>query len=85
MPHSKNHIFRLRTFLNNLKSEIGCNQCGINNPIVLDFHHRDSKNKKFGLDYYHASKYCIQKILQEILKCKILCANCHRLHHSKNL
>ena len=55
-----------------------CLHCGENDPVVLDFHHRDAKQKRFqligSLCYSHSRKV----ILEEVSKCDVLCANCHR-------
>ena len=60
-----------------------CIKCGESDPIVLDFHHRDKKQKKFqliGSNCYSRSK---ASILTEINKCDVLCANCHRREEYK--
>lgn len=49
------------------------------NAIVFQFHHRDPAKKSFNLNF---SKMNIETLKKEAKKCDILCANCHRLHHS---
>jgi len=66
-----------------LKSSLKCVQCGESDPVCLDFHHRDPGQKDFSL--YQAARLAMGKnrILAEIAKCDVLCANCHRkLHRS---
>lgn len=70
-----------RKKLENFKKSKGCKRCKIKNPIVLQFHHRDPKTKLFTIGNKHKSKW--KKVLEEIQKCDILCANCHLILHSK--
>ena len=55
-----------------------CMDCGIQYPYyVMDMDHRPGEIK-----VGHPSKLCthgIQKLLDEIAKCDVVCANCHRI------
>lgn len=57
----------------------GCTRCGGRFPLaVFDFHHKE--DKEFGISAY--TKSCsVDRIAAEIIKCVLLCANCHRLEH----
>ena len=59
-----------------------CQICGFNLfPDALEFHHEDPSQKDYGL----ASKgtcHDIETDLNEIKKCFLVCANCHRGIHS---
>jgi len=69
--------FWFQKYRNNLK----CERCGENHPATLDFHHKG--NKKKGINFMFHWGYSIDTIKNEIKKCKVLCANCHRkLHYS---
>ena len=59
-----------------------CIRCGETNPVVLDFDHRDEKDKKYGISNMITS-YNWDTILSEIEKCDVLCANCHRIKTSQ--
>jgi hypothetical protein len=62
------------------KSTLSCVQCGQNHPATLDFHHieKHPSNRKVNkLVTNHAFK----KAAEEVKKCKVLCSNCHRIHH----
>ena len=73
----------LKSFIERVKKLSRCN-CGESRWWVLDFHHLE--NKEFGLASAHKMGYSIDKIKQEIRKCNILCANCHRdLHYQENI
>ena len=63
-----------------------CEICGYNKNIsALDFHHIDPKNKEFQLDIRHLSNTSLDKIKKELDKCQLLCANCHRETHYRDL
>jgi hypothetical protein len=62
------------------KASLSCTQCGENHPAALDFHHvvRDPSNRKV---HRLIANGTITKAKEEIKKCVVLCANCHRKHH----
>lgn len=56
-----------------------CVKCGIKDIRVLEFDHMDPSIKSFGISSAITGTYSWNKILQEIEKCQILCANCHKI------
>lgn len=57
-----------------------CKRCKNRYPIIcMDFHHRNPKNKKFGINSRAAGTRKIELILKEIKKCDVYCSNCHRI------
>lgn len=57
-----------------------CNCCGYNKyPTALEFHHLDRENKDFTISKIAHTRSWI-RIENEIDKCELLCANCHREH-----
>tara|TARA_R100000365_G_C2699200_1_gene38316 strand:+ start:87 stop:542 length:456 start_codon:yes stop_codon:yes gene_type:complete len=73
--------------INKIKTGSGCAHCGNhfkNNPQVLDFHHIDPKTKNVS-HFWRTSYSQFNKILKEIKKCIVLCANCHRIEHNGSL
>ncbi|MEK7603067.1 MAG: hypothetical protein AAB459_02375 [Patescibacteria group bacterium] len=56
-----------------------CLHCGINDIRVLDFDHIDPTQKRFTIARAVNEGYNWNVILKEIDKCRILCANCHRI------
>lgn len=78
---SKTYRKIIREFVDNIKTNKGCVKCGFNtHPSALDFHH-PNKDKDFSV----SSKYgqtSINTLTEEIKKCIVLCANCHRLVHA---
>lgn len=55
-----------------------CEQCGESDIRVLDFDHKDPRDKKFNISKAINQGIEWELILKEIEKCQILCANCHR-------
>lgn len=47
-------------------------------PELYDFHHLDPSTKKFNLGAVRASARSWSSIVEELKKCVMLCANCHR-------
>ena len=57
-----------------------CIECGFDNSIALDFDHVNPDQKTLAVSEMANTSYSIQRIKQEIRKCRILCSNCHRIH-----
>lgn len=59
-----------------------CGQCGYNKSRnALDLHHLDPSQKEFGIGRIRANPKSWEKIVSELRKCVLLCANCHREFH----
>ena len=56
-----------------------CIDCGNNNPIVLELDHRDGCDKIATVSFLVHSGCSWNKIQEEIDKCDVRCANCHRI------
>jgi len=57
-----------------------CISCGYNKcPDVLEFHHKDAETKEF--DWKKLRQMSWDKVIKELDKCDMLCANCHREKH----
>ena len=55
-----------------------CQDCGRTYPhYVMDFDHLE--NKEFTLSNARQGGMSKQRILKEIKKCELVCANCHRI------
>ena len=68
-----------RSWIAEFKKEKGCEKCGIDDPRVLDFHH--TGDKEFALADYYYHQFSFEKAKEEMSKCIVLCANCHRILH----
>lgn len=60
-----------------------CELCGYDNIRALDFDHIDPKDKKLNICDMVRHGYAIEMIKKEIEKCRVLCANCHRIRTSE--
>lgn len=69
--------------INQIKQENGCEECGMKNPICLDFHHKNPKTKRFTISFGLNRGFPLKRIMKEIKKCRIICRNCHAVEHSK--
>lgn len=64
-----------------LKRDRACEDCGFDDPRALDFHHKDPSTKSFPIGR-DAWKVSWERLLAEVDKCIVLCANCHRIRHN---
>lgn len=65
------------------KVERGCKRCDEKHPACLEFHHRDPNAKELNIAHAAKKGWSFDRILREIEKCDVLCANCHRKEHWK--
>ena len=68
-------------FISRVKMKLGCQKCNYKeHPSALDFDHLDP-NTKNSNDYSAMnSNWSRKRIKEEMRKCRIFCANCHRIH-----
>jgi len=75
---------RMRVYLKSIK-DVPCNDCNIKYPsYVMDFDHRDQK-QKLGSINSRIMRGSWKKLQEEIKKCDVVCANCHRVRTAKQL
>lgn len=55
-----------------------CRICGIDDPVVLQFHPEDPQEKDFDV----SSRMSWEAIEAELRKCVLVCANCHCKIHA---
>lgn len=69
-----------REFLNTLKDK-PCMDCGLQYPpYVMDFDHRDPSTKLGHVGtLVSETRISMKRLLAEIEKCDLVCANCHRI------
>mgnify|MGYP003126325334 FL=1 len=70
-----------RKFLNKVKDRFCCTDCGEDESILLDFDHVRGEKLSNVSDMVGRS-YSIKAIKNEIRKCEVRCANCHRRKHA---
>lgn len=61
-----------------------CKHCGLVynglNAPVFEFHHEDPEFKEIGITRILTNR-AWNKVLEELAKCILVCANCHNQHH----
>ena len=68
----------IREFVKKLKESTPCEDCGKFYPYyVMDFDHLDEYTKLHEVGFL-SSTGRIGALKKEILKCEVVCANCHR-------
>lgn len=73
---------RNQKIINDAKSK-PCMDCGVSYPpYVMDFDHV-RKRKSFSVGGGFGRSVSIKKLLKEIDKCDVICANCHRFRTFK--
>lgn len=56
-----------------------CTDCGITDIRVLEFDHLPQHGKTANVSSMLGGGWSWKRILEEIAKCEIVCANCHRI------
>lgn len=73
-----------KEYINNLKN-VPCADCGVlYPPMVMDFDHRDPNTKVDGVANMIQGKGW-KLLIEEVKKCEVICANCHRIRTWKRL
>lgn len=67
------------------KASLSCIRCGESHFACLEFHHIKPEEKKLKISHYTKGGWIGNKpkLLEELKKCIVLCANCHRKEHHK--
>ncbi len=73
----------INQFLFSYLQDHPCIDCGEDNPVVLEFDHKDRGKKFMAIGTMKKRQYSISAIKKEISRCDIRCANCHRIKTSK--
>lgn len=74
---SEQKRLRNKAYIARHKVERGCSECGYDDSFqALDAHHIEPDEKSAALS--KMSRARISEIDEELSKCEILCANCHR-------
>ena len=66
-----------------LKRKLVCARCGEAHPGCLQFHHPDPKEKEISVSDAVRRGWSRERIITELQKCEVLCANCHAKHHAR--
>lgn len=73
----------IRKYIWNYLKSHPCIDCGVNDPIVLEFDH--VTNKSMSITHAASNVVSMKTLKEEIKKCVVRCANCHRRKTSYQL
>lgn len=74
------YMRKVKQFIADYKTEHACMDCGNKfSACVMDFDHRDPKKKLINLAMASRKGWSIDRVIKEIEKCDLVCANCHRI------
>lgn len=62
---------------------MGCSECGETDILVLEFDHLDGTTKIKGGIAKVRQRCSTPKLIAELDKCRVLCANCHKRRTAK--
>ena len=68
-------------YVQNMKSQLYCVDCGQQHLATLQFHHLNPENKVFNISDAARRGTSLDRIKKELQKCIVLCANCHLIRH----
>jgi hypothetical protein len=68
-------------FLIEYLSSHPCVDCGESDIVVLEFDHQ--RDKLMAISQLSREGYSLERLKQEIAKCEVVCANCHRRRTAK--
>lgn len=67
-----------RDWFKEFKSKLKCIHCSENHPAVIQFHHRDPSEGDRPVSSLIGNR---ERLMAELEKCDVLCANCHAKIH----
>jgi len=62
------------------KKKRKCCKCGFDDFRALEFHH-PGDDKDHNIADMIKNAFALEKVMAEINKCEVVCANCHRIIH----
>lgn len=72
----KNEISQMVRDLKHMKP---CVDCGVSYPYyIMDYDHLPGEDKKLEVSNIYRRMWGDERIMEEISKCELVCANCHR-------
>jgi len=79
--HNRDRLKKKKEWFVDIKKTLYCSKCGEDDFRCLDFHHKDAGSKEMSLANMIAWGSSKKRISDEVAKCSVLCANCHRKLH----
>ena len=81
IAQGKERTKELREWYRQVRSRFHCGTCGEDHPATLDFHHLGDDTKIDSVSVMVLRGFSKERIVKEILKCTVICSNCHRKEH----
>ncbi|AGG91282.1 hypothetical protein SWVG_00045 [Synechococcus phage S-RIP1] len=82
--YNKQRLKKKRDFVNEYKLARGCCKCGYNeHPVALELNHIDPSTKIYSIGKQLIG-ISMPKLIAELKKCNVMCANCHQIHTFEN-
>lgn len=79
VKHNRATHARVRELVLKAK-DIPCADCDMKYPsYVMQFDHLDPDGKLFNIANWSGKRYSVARVLLEIAKCEVVCANCHAI------
>lgn len=80
-----NFLKKVNAWVDKKKLHKGCQHCGYKKyAVALVYHHTDPSTKKGDIGTMQKNTLSrFKKIVLEIWKCIVLCANCHNVEHRR--
>lgn len=74
------HDKKVKKYIREVREKNVCVSCGEDKWWRLDFHHRNKDEKEYSIAAMRGQSLSV--VQEELNKCDVLCANCHRdVHH----
>jgi hypothetical protein len=70
-------------YIGSYLSQHACVDCGEDDILVLEFDHRDRNEKTSEISKMIRQRISMKRVAEEISKCDVRCANCHRRKSQK--
>jgi hypothetical protein len=83
--HRRQRARQTRKIVFDYLREHPCVDCGEVDIAVLEFDHRDRATKELPVAALIVQGYKLERVMAEIEKCDVRCANCHRRRTAKQL
>lgn len=74
--HARETRAKIKQWLHNYLLGHPCVDCGETDPIILEFDH--IRDKEFSIGEANSMGISLKRVIAEVAKCEVRCANCHR-------
>ena len=82
LAYKKQRRVEIKNRVDMIKAANGCALCPEYDPVCLEFHHVNPRNKDFPIGTHKRAGWKWSVIVEEIAKCVVICSNCHKKVHA---